>query len=149
MIRQYGPGLHGLVWDMSTSLFNITSTVFYSRRSGQASKSAIFFHHGHTNCICEAIPPMPALSASRCRPSCRSAMPTYNETDDPGYTWWDLYNVSSFFHDLGYDVFIFSMPLKGVNLGPGSNATHLETDHWWFLQWEMKGDFPLLSLIHI
>ena len=23
------------------------------------------------------------------------------------------------------------MPLKGINLGPGSNATHLETDHWY------------------
>ena len=44
--------------------------------------------------------------------------------------WWDLYNVSSFFHSLGYDVFIHSMPLKGVNVGPGSNATYLNTDHW-------------------
>ena len=47
----------------------------------------------------------------------------------PGYSWWDLYNVSSFFHSLGYDVFIHSMPLKGVNVGPGSNATYLNTDH--------------------
>ena len=34
--------------------------------------------------------------------------------------WWDLYNVSSFFHSLGYDVFIHSMPLKGVNVGPAA-----------------------------
>ena len=32
---------------------------------------------------------------------------------------------------------------KGINLGPGSTGTHLETDHWWFLQWEQRGDFPL------
>jgi hypothetical protein len=51
--------------------------------------------------------------------------------------------VSDFVHSMGHDVFIFSMPLKGVNLGPGSNATHIESDHWWFLQWEQQGDHPL------
>ena len=30
----------------------------------------------------------------------------------PRYTWWDLYNVSSFYHSLGHDVFILSMPLS-------------------------------------
>ena len=61
----------------------------------------------------------------------------------PGYSWWDLYNVSDFFHDLGYDVFILSMPLKGVNIGPGSTDTFVNSDHWWFLQWENRGDHAL------
>ena len=26
---------------------------------------------------------------------------------------------------------------------PGSNATYLNSDHWWFLQWELQGDTPL------
>lgn len=42
---------------------------------------------------------------------------------------WDLYNVSTFFHDLGYDVFILSMPLKGINLGPGSQPDKINSDH--------------------
>ena len=44
---------------------------------------------------------------------------------------------------LGHDVFILSMPLKGVTLGPGSNDTYLATDHEWFRQWEEQGDSPL------
>ena len=52
-----------------------------------------------------------AVSAAKCRPGCKSAMPTLNETRDPGFTWWDLYNVSHFVrHTLGHDLFIFSMP---------------------------------------
>jgi hypothetical protein len=65
------------------------------------------------------------------------------------------------------------MPLKGINLGPGSTDTHLNTDHCerdgahavparrpcsvdapptrasagWFLPWEQKGDFPLRYFI--
>jgi hypothetical protein len=70
-------------------------------------------------------------------------MPSLAENSDPGYSWWDLYNVSNFYHSLGYDVFILSMPLKGVNLGPGTTDTELVTDHWWFLQWEEKGDSGL------
>ena len=35
------------------------------------------------------------------------------------------------------------MPLKGVNVGPGSNASFMNTDHWWFLQWEQRGDHPM------
>jgi hypothetical protein len=70
-------------------------------------------------------------------------MPSLNELKDPGYSWWDLYNVSTFFHSLGHDVFILSMPLKGVNLGPGSNATYLNSDHEWFRQWEEQGDAAL------
>ena len=91
---------------------------------------AFFFHHGHTNCICDMPSAVPALGAAKCRPGCRSLMPTLSERYDPGFSWWDLYNVSAFLHALGHDVFMMSMPLKGVNLGPGSNATHLESDHW-------------------
>ena len=34
-----------------------------------------------------------------------------------GGTWWDFYNVSQFLHAAPFhsDVFILSMPLKGVN----------------------------------
>ena len=46
--------------------------------------------------------------------------------------------MSTFFHEQGYDVFILSMPLKGINLGPGSTDTKVNSDHWWFLQWEEK-----------
>ena len=35
------------------------------------------------------------------------------------------------------------MPLKGINLGPGSTPTKVNSDHWWFEQWEEKGDYPL------
>ena len=70
-------------------------------------------------------------------------MPTASELKDPGYSWWDLYNVSDFFHDMGHDVFILSMPLKGINLGPGTTHDTLNSNHWWFLQWEKKGDKPL------
>ena len=31
------------------------------------------------------------------------------------------------------------MPLKGVNIGPGSTPTTANHDHWWFKQWEPKG----------
>ena len=70
-------------------------------------------------------------------------MPSLAELSDPGYSWWDLYNVSNFYHSLGHDVFILSMPLKGINLGPGTTDKNLISDHWWFLQWEEKGDHPL------
>ena len=56
--------------------------------------------------------------------------------------------MSTFVHDtLKMDLFVFSMPLKGVNLGPGCTDDHLETDHWWFLPWELKGDRPLRYFI--
>lgn len=80
---------------------------------------------------------------TKCRPGCNSSMPTNAQIGGVGYSWWDLYNVSSFFHSLGHDVFILSMPLKGVNVGPGSTPTKVNDDHWWFLQWEQKGDHPL------
>ena len=133
-------GLRGLVWNMST-LFEITSTVFYSPLSGDPTKrssKAFLFHHGHSNCVC----PGSGTLAVRCQPGCNSSMPTLREPVEQ-YTWWDLYNVSTFFHSLGYDVFILSMPLKGVNIGPGSNETFVNSDHWWFLQWEEKGDAAL------
>lgn len=63
-------------------------------------------------------------------------------------TWWDLDNVSSFFHSLGHhacaldvlaapgvrranspEVFILSMPLVGVNFDHRSSNF---SDHWWF-----------------
>lgn len=138
------PGLQGLVWDM-TKYFPITSTVFYSPAVvGRRSKNAFFFHHGHSNCVCDGATP---LAQARCRPGCNSSMPSGKELDMSGYSWWDLYNVSDYFHDLGYDVFIFSMPLKGVNVGPGSTETFLNTDHWWFLQWEQLGDHALRYFI--
>ena len=52
-------------------------------------------------------------------------MPSLAELSDPGYSWWDLYNVSNFYHSLGHDVFILSMPLKGINLGPGTTDKNL------------------------
>jgi hypothetical protein len=33
--------------------------------------------------------------------------------------------------------------LKGINLGPGSTGKTVNSAHWWFLQWEEKGDHPL------
>ena len=79
-------------------------------------------------------------------------MPSQAETHMPGYSWWDLYNVSTFFHALGHDVFILSMPLKGANFGLGYDTAGKlvknetgggQVDHWWFLQWETKGDAAL------
>lgn len=145
------PGLQGLVWNLTT-LFPISSTVFYSPidpTGKRRSKEAVFFHHGHSNCVCPS-PTGDAIEAAKCRPGCNSSMPSYQQLE-PGlaasYSWWDLYNVSSFFKSLGYDVFIFSMPLKGVNLGPGSSSSSLNTNHWWFYQWEKQGDTPLRYFI--
>ena len=154
------PGLQGLVWNISNGLFPITSTVFYSPVSGDPTKranKAFLFHHGHSDCNCD--PPKGALNKTErhlvwqaCRPGCNSSMPSYDELKMPGYSWWDLYNVSDFYHSLGFDVFILSMPLKGVNFGLGYDATgelvKNETgggavDHWWFLHWENQGDAAL------
>lgn len=114
-------GVSSLIWNLSNGRFDINATVFYAPRSGDPKKpasQAFHFHHGHTNCV-----DCPGNSGSeKCVPGCKSPFSYAN--------WWDLYNVSSFFHSLGYDVFIHSMPLKGVNVGPGSNATYLNTDHW-------------------
>ena len=57
-------------------------------------------------------------------------MPSLAEIGDLGYSWWDLYNVSNYYHSLGHDVFILSMPLKGINLGPGTTDTALASNHW-------------------
>eukprot|EP00935_MAST-01C_sp_MAST-1C-sp1_P000801 g801.t1 len=123
--------------------FPINSTVFYKPITpGKRSKSAFFFHHGHSNCVCPREPGDPPIVAAKCKPGCNSSMPSHQQPVDE-YSWWDLYNVSSFFHSLGHDVFVFSMPLKGINLGPGSTDKALNSDHWWFLQWEKKGDHPL------
>ena len=134
------PGLQGLVWNLTTH-FEITSTVFYSQATkGKKSKSAVLFHHGHSDCVCPGTPGDP-VSMTLCKPGCNSSMPSLAEIGDPGYSWWDLYNVSKFYHSLGHDVFILSMPLKGVNLGPGSNSTYRNEDHWWFYaNAELKGD---------
>ena len=127
-------GVSSLIWNLSNGRFDINATVFYAPRSGDPKKpasQAFHFHHGHTNCV-----DCPGNSGSeKCVPGCKSPFAYAN--------WWDLYNVSSFFHSLGYDVFIHSMPLKGVNVGPGSNASYLNTDHWWFLQWEEQGDHAM------
>ncbi len=96
-----------------------------------------------SNCICFSEKGDPALAAVQCKPGCKSSMPSGQEVNMTGYSWWDLYNISNWAHSLGYDVFVISMPLKGVNLGPGSNDTYVESDHWWFLQWEEMGDHPL------
>jgi hypothetical protein len=93
-IIAYEDGLQGLVWDMSTR-FNITSEVFYKPVTpGKRSKSAFFFHHGHTNCVCPVKTGEPPVMKALCRPGCVSSMPTNQETHMPGYSWWDLYNVS-------------------------------------------------------
>ena len=79
-------------------------------------------------------------------------MPSNAEVGMAGYSWWDLYNVSDFFHSLGHDVYILSMPLKGVNYGLGYDKSGKliknETgggavDHWWFLQYESRGEAAL------
>ena len=60
--------------------------------------------------------------------------------------------MSDYLHAQGHDVFILSMPLKGVNFGlqyddaTGAltkNETDGAVDHWWFLQWENLGDAAL------
>jgi hypothetical protein len=111
------PNLEGLVWDMNIPggiSLNITSTVFYSPvNAGQRSKSAFFFHHGHSNCVCPRVggnrpTTQGTLSEQKCRPGCNSSMPSGSELHMPGYSWWDLYNVSEFAKQtLGMDVFIF------------------------------------------
>eukprot|EP01052_Picozoa_sp_SAG31_P030026 SAG31_NODE_3043_length_4753_cov_3.006016_4_plen_829_part_00 len=114
--------------------------VFYSPAiPGKKSKSAFMFHHGHSDCKCPNKPGDVPWMARLCRPGCNSSMPSLAEISDPGYSWWDLYNVSNFYHSLGHDVFILSMPLKGVNSWVGEGAV----DHWWFLQWEKQGDAAL------
>lgn len=35
----------------------------------------------------------------------------------------------------------------GINLGPGTTTDTLNDDHWWFLDWEEKGDYPLRYFI--
>jgi hypothetical protein len=138
------PGLQGLVWDLQGKFFPINATAFFSPVTpGKKAKSAFLFHHGHSNCVCAAAEGDTPIVAAKCRPGCNSSMPSLDEIGDPGYSWWDLYNTSDFLHSLGHDVFILSMPLKGVNLGPGSNDTYLATDHEWFRQWEEQGDSPL------
>jgi hypothetical protein len=138
------PGLRGLVWDLKGKFFPINATTFYSPITpGKQAKSAFLFHHGHSNCVCRRGSNEPPIAAAQCRPGCISSMPSLAEIGDPGYSFWDLYNTSGFLHSLGFDVFILSMPLYGVNLGPGSNTTHLEGDHNWMWQWEQQGDSPL------
>lgn len=138
------PGLQGLVWDLRGEFFPINATTFFSPVvRGKKAKSAFLFHHGHSNCVCPSGKDDAPIVAAKCRPGCNSSMPTLAEIGDPGYSWWDLYNVSGFIHSLGHDVFILSMPLKGVNLGPGCNDTYLASDHEWFRQWEEQGDSPL------
>jgi hypothetical protein len=79
------PGLQGLVWNMTT-LFNISSTVFYSPvQPGKRSRSAFFFHHGHSNCVCPAAAHEPPIVAAKCRPGCKSSMPSGHEVGLPGY----------------------------------------------------------------
>ena len=138
-------GLQGLVWNISNGMFPITSTVFYSPASGdptKRSKTAFMFHHGHSNCVCPMKKDDPVIVGAKCRPGCNSSMPSLAQPVDQ-YTWWDLYNVSTEFHAAGHDVFILSMPLKGINLGPGTTDKLLNSNHWWFLQWEQKGDAAL------
>ena len=113
---------------------------------------------GHSNCVCPMKKDDHPIVGAKCRPGCNSSMPSGAETHMSGYSWWDLYNVSDFAHKtLGADVFIFSMPLKGINLGPGSDVEYegqtyslpeykkgtVMTNHWWMLPWELKGDHPL------
>eukprot|EP01052_Picozoa_sp_SAG31_P019766 SAG31_NODE_1456_length_8264_cov_4.918570_4_plen_1194_part_00 len=145
-----------IVWNMTTK-FEITSSVFYSPATpGKRSSSAFLMHHGHTNCICptnaqtKCIADNPSLPPSlvetrsapngscfaRCAPGCRSTIGLGGKAG--GGSWWDLYNVSSFLHQMGYDVFLLSMPLKGINVMDG-----IPSNHDWFRAWEEKGDHPL------
>ena len=142
------PNVQGLVWNLSTHFFEINSTVFYSPvNPGKRTESAFFFHHGHSNCVCPTEKGDPVIVGAKCRPGCNSSMPSRGEIGMKGYSWWDLYNVSDWIHSMGYDDYIFSMPLKGINLGPGTTDTFLNTNHWWFLDFEEKGDSPLRYFI--
>lgn len=85
LVWDEAPGLQGLVWNMTT-LFNISSTVFYSPvQPGKRSRSAFFFHHGHSNCVCPATAHDPPITAAKCRPGCHSSMPSGHEVGLPGY----------------------------------------------------------------
>ena len=64
--------------------------------------------------VCPSAKGDPVIKAAKCAPGCNSSMPSLAEISDPGYSWWDLYNVSNYYHSLGHDVFILSMPLKGT-----------------------------------
>ena len=78
-------GLQGLMWNMTT-MFEITSTVFYSPVSGDPkvrSKTAFLFHHGHSNCVCDG---KTALEKAKCRPGCKSSMPSVAQNPNE-YTW--------------------------------------------------------------
>jgi hypothetical protein len=81
------PGLKGLVWNLST-YFPINSTVFYSPvEVGKRSKTAFFFHHGHSNCDCPMAKDDPPIVGQKCRPGCNSSMPSHSELHLPGYSW--------------------------------------------------------------
>lgn len=148
-------GVTVIQWNLST-LFPITSSVFYVPvERSKRSESVFLMHHGHSNCICPkgphttciadnpplppaAQPPLPNGSScfARCAPGCRSTIGIGGSSG--GGSWFDLYNVSSFLNGLGYDVFLLSMPLKGINI-----LDSVPSNHDWFRQWEQKGDHPL------
>lgn len=123
-LKEILPGVYQIVWDLSTQ-FSIKSTVHYIPVSGSIdtpAESAVLFHHGHSDCDCR---PIGGRQYDKCAPGCLSDMPAGD-----GITWYDLYNVSSFYHSLNQDVFLLSMPAYGVNM-LGSNAIR----HNWFSQW--------------
>jgi hypothetical protein len=152
-------GVTVVQWNLST-LFPITSSVFYvPADKSKRSETAFLMHHGHTNCICPmgprtaCIADNPPLSPpaaqtmsvlmpngsscfARCAPGCSSTIGLGGTSG--GGSWFDLYNTSSFLNSLGYDVFLLSMPLKGINVLDG-----VPSNHDWFRQWEEKGDYPL------
>mmetsp|Transcript_62076 Transcript_62076/g.201228 ORF Transcript_62076/g.201228 Transcript_62076/m.201228 type:complete len:541 (-) Transcript_62076:340-1962(-) len=142
------PGVDALVWNMSTD-FHITSTVFYAPvRPGSVADTAFLFHQGHHHCRCRVAvavaekkskkkPKKEKFQVDTCRPGCVGSFHTELQLRDPGYSWWDLDNVTRFLHSFGFDVFILSMPLWGVNRIPGWSS------HGAFLKREAQGDYPL------
>ncbi|CAE7381533.1 unnamed protein product [Symbiodinium sp. CCMP2456] len=150
-IQKLQRGLYAIHWDLPGH--GLRSTVFTAPL--RKSKSAVLWHHGHHDCVCPSastthIPSRakhpkrkygvrPGWIQGPCRMGCMGTKHTKERAaNGSGYTWWDLDNVTRFFHALGHNVFILSMPLVGVNFDPRRSTNW--TDHWWFQHHESLGD---------
>ncbi|CAK9117028.1 unnamed protein product [Durusdinium trenchii] len=143
-LRALTEDLLEMTWDLSGS-FQINSTVFYAPLKG--STRAVLWHQGHHDCVCPAtgqftgLSKIPGFQQAPCQPGCVGIKHVKDVKLRKSVKWWDLDNVTDFFHTLGYSVFILSMPLVGVNFM--SQRSSNWTDHWWFQKHEAKGDFTM------
>ncbi|CAE7378575.1 unnamed protein product [Symbiodinium natans] len=152
-IQKLQRGLYAIHWDLpGHGWHGLRSTVFVAPL--QKSTSAVLWHHGHHDCVCpdpstkkkpgskektRKYGVRPGWAQGPCRKGCMGAKHTkIMASNGTGYTWWDLDNVTRFFHSLGHNVFILSMPLVGVNFSPGRSTNW--TDHWWFQTLESGGE---------